>query len=209
MRMSAFQANSSRLSKKLTVFGTWTVVTTIAMSLLTALHDLPLPNQVSASVTQQACTGPKAIKSYRWSLIHVLAEGCPCSGTVADCLCQRGPMSGVDEIISVGNVRAADGGTIQHDLKAAGFGLVSPEQATLLRALHVSGAPWLIVVDPNGKITYSGGYASVRPARGVKLQDQSILARLQKGQAVDPLPVYGCATDTRLQHALDPLGLKY
>ncbi|MCX6596398.1 MAG: hypothetical protein NTV70_08525 [Acidobacteria bacterium] len=125
--------------------------------------------------------------SGQWQLIHVLADGCACSNRVRAYLKQRPGIDGVRER------------------------LVPVDGASRLRlanlSMEISAAPLLIVVAPDGRVRYAGGYSQRRDAQD-GFHDREILAKLSRGSAVEPLPVYGCATSRQMRARLDPFGLK-
>jgi hypothetical protein len=187
------------------LIGLWGVATAVPLATLMAAHDLPLP---AASIQPMAALAMP--QQGDWRVIHVLADGCPCSGSVADALIERKSAAGALELAVVEPVSAKPTGkSLALRMKAGGFAVSDALPADVARQLHIEGGPWLVIVRPDGQVAYSGGYASVRPRQGTPLSDQTILKRLQQGEAVDPLPAYGCATSRRLQQTIDPLGLKY
>ncbi len=123
----------------------------------------------------------------QWLMIHVLAEGCACSNRVRAYLKQRPGMDAVRErmvpVEGAGHLRLAN------------------------LNMEISAAPLLIVVAPDGRVRYAGGYSKRRDAQD-GFHDQEILAKLSQGAAVETLPVYGCATSRQMRARLDPFGLK-
>ena len=201
-RMRSLQ--SPELSKALYVPGfiAWATACVILISLLTSLHDLPLPAIAAGAITQGATLPP----AKQWRIVHFLAAACPCSAAVAASLIERGPVPGVDETAVVLD---ADDAGLGNRLSAAGF-LPSDKPADqLAESLNVTGGPMLVIIEPNGKIAYRGGYAAQRPRPGVALQDLTLLAQLRRGEPAPSLPAFGCATSRWLKSRTDPLGLKY
>lgn len=182
--------------------GVWAVAVLGMITALAALHDIPIA----------AAAGPvrNAPESARWRLVHVLAEDCPCSGVVADALARRRALTDADETIVFTRVdQTQPANTSDNRFAAAAFDVRYQAADQLIEGVAVQGAPWLMVIAPDGRIVYSGGYALSRPRPGTALQDRIILDRLRQGETVPPLPAFGCMTDRQQQQAIDPLGLKY
>jgi hypothetical protein len=138
-----------------------------------------------------------------WQAIHLLSTTCSCSRGVAEHLIARGPMPHLKEqIVLAGNDHA-----LVRRLTLAGFAVRSVDPETIADRYHVAGAPWLVFVSPQGELRYQGGYTPAHARNDY--QDQQLWADVSSGRSVEPLPVLGCALGKRLQHTLDPLGIKY
>jgi hypothetical protein len=61
------------------------------------------------------------------------------------------------------------------------------------------------VLDPGDHARYVGGYTARK--QGPDVQDRKILATLLGGTKPEENPVYGCAVSSRLQAALNPIGV--
>ena len=160
---------------------------------LTVLHSAAIP----APVLHRDAPG-------EWRALHILADDCDCSKSVADRLASRGRLPNWrEDVIVIGRDPVDDtsltttGFTVQHltadDAARAGF----------------QGAPWLVLRDPAGRVVYSGGYTAARPAPGQPTQETKIMQSVRGGQTVNPLPAFGCATSQNLRRQLDPLHLAY
>ena len=139
-----------------------------------------------------------------WTALHVLASDCACSRAVADHLIRRGSLPNLREkVLLVGDDR-----TLAQRLRSASFAveMLGAEEASA--RYNLRGVPWLIFLDPAGKVRYAGGYSGHRDARS-SLRDVEIWNTLTSGHRSDPLPVYGCAVGQRLRAQIDPLGIKY
>ena len=160
------------------VFVAGVVLPSVLIGSLGASHVPFQPPVVQA--TGPSTTGP-------WQVIHVVADGCACSNRVRAYLQRRRPLEGVRER------------------------MVTIESASRLRLagldVEVTAAPVLIVLAPDGRVRYTGGYSRRRDAQD-GFHDQEIIAALAQGRAVAPLPVYGCATSHQLRARQDPFGLK-
>jgi hypothetical protein len=136
-------------------------------------------------------------------LIHVIYHHCSCTNSLVAHLIDRGPFEGVRErVVFVGNDP-----TKSIAARQAGYDVVTISRQALVHTFGIEAAPLLLIVDGTGQIVYLGGY--YRHPATVAPQDKMIYAHIQRGQAVDPLPVYGCAVSDRLQQAFDPIGVKY
>ncbi len=76
----------------------------------------------------------------------------------------------------------------------------------LAELYEIDAAPLLVAIDPEGRVRYAGGYTDRK--QGPDVRDRQILDALQRGDVVQPLPLYGCAVSKQLRRTLDPLGLK-
>jgi hypothetical protein len=182
-----------RDGRPLAIFVAWLCAVLILGTALSALHSIALP---------AAALGPGPAGS--WQALHVLADDCECSSSVAGQLAIRRTLSGWQEqVVVIGEAPVADDA-----LERAGFSVrhLTADQA---EREGFQGAPWLVLRDPAGRVVYSGGYAAVRPSPGRKLEDGAIMAAIRSGRSVAPLPAFGCATSEGLRRQLDPLHLKY
>ncbi|MCX6590914.1 MAG: hypothetical protein NTZ56_05260 [Acidobacteria bacterium] len=133
------------------------------------------PSSGPAGPDRTAATG-------EWQMIHVLAEGCDCSNRVRAYLRRRPGIRGVRE-----RMVPADGA---RRLRWAN------------REVELGAAPLLIVIAPDGRVRYAGGY-SRRPDAKDGFHDQEILGRLAADVPVEPFPVFGCATPRDLRSLVD------
>jgi hypothetical protein len=141
---------------------------------------------------------------HSWRAIHILAAGCRCSRGVAEHLAARGKISGLYEsALLVG----ADRG-ISELIRRSALPLHLITSTEAADRYHVQGAPWLVVIAPDGSVRYAGGYARDRNARSGYL-DIVIWKAVSEGKTFDSLPAFGCAVGQRVRRAIDPLGLKY
>jgi hypothetical protein len=180
--------------------GLWAAVVLVGSSSLMASHlaALPTPKAVDPHVTAEIVRD--ADSRGRWTTLHVLAAGCGCSRYVLEHLARRGPRQGVRErILWV----ASSGATPPNP--PSGFALEAIRPSDLRERVGVVGAPTLIVADPEGRVRYVGGYTAQK--QSPRIADVDVLARLERGETVEPLPVLGCALDPKTARRLDPLGL--
>ena len=141
------------------------LATAILMSLLMASH-LPF----AADETKIARIVERD-RTPTWRAFHITVEGCPCSARLLAYLRTRS-LSGFRETSLV------LGRDFDADWAHQRYGF--------------EGVPWLVLVDPDGHLRYSGGYTA-SPA-STAYQDQHIAARARSGVLVRPLPAYGCPT---------------
>src|ERR1700687_5726023 len=182
----------------------WLPSTLIVISLLMAGHLLTLPKPILDPKQVKALQASVFTKTQTptWSVFHVLAEKCGCSAKVADHLVERGAKSlYAERVLWIGH----DTG-IGTRLAGRGFALETISAGQLKAKYGIEGAPLMVVVKREGRVTYSGGYS--RWKQGVPEDDQ-ILANLAAGGSAAALPLFGCAISRELQKKLDPLGLKY
>jgi hypothetical protein len=180
--------------------GLWAAVVLLGSSSLMASHlaALPTPKAVDPHVVGEVARDPDA--RGRWTTLHILAAGCGCSRYVLEHLARRGPRQGVRERI----LWVASSGTSPPNAPS-GFLLEAIRPSDLRERVGVVGAPTLIVADPGGRVQYVGGYTAQK--QSPRIADVDVLARLERGETVEPLPVLGCALDSKTARRLDPLGL--
>ena len=178
------------------IFGVWFVATSALGAWMVAQHVVALPPAVFESQAP-------GFKPLAW---HILGADCGCSKSVAHDLASRGPREGwAEKIYLVGNEPQ-----LALTLRKAGFDVEIADPENLARSHGIQGAPWLALFSSNGKIAYSGGYATARPGTpGSTNNEEQLMEAVARGLVVESLPSYGCATSRALQDKLDPLRLKY
>lgn len=147
----------------------------ILISLLMASH---LPYAADASKTSGIL---ERDPTPSWRAFHIVVDGCPCSARLLEHLKSRS-LAGFRETTLI----------LGRDL--------DPDAAH--ERYGFEGVPWLVIADPAGRIRYSGGY-TVR-ADSLDYQDFSIAAQVRRGQAVPPLPAFGCATRSSVRYKVKP-----
>jgi hypothetical protein len=180
----------------------WMPSALFLVSLLMAQHLLTLPKPRMDAGLRQGLEPALLLHKGSWFALHVLAENCQCSQEILDHLVARGSDARFSEkVLFIGNAEPT-----RTRLLARGFAFeaVTPEE--LQARYGLEGAPLLLVVNRQSEVAYSGGYSST--SRGFP-QDVAILRALERGTAVNELPLFGCAVSRALQRQLDPLGLKY
>jgi len=180
----------------------WIPAIIYSMTLFTATHVLTLPPPEDALKLERGAL--TLIHTKGWHAIHTLMGGCECSRDVGQYLVSRGRSSEYEsETVLLVDADYSEGERYQQ----AGFRTEFISGETLVRTWGVQAAPSLVVLNPSGKIAYTGGYYE-RSAR-VAVLDLPVLRRLKRGDTVKPLPLFGCGIGQRLQSAIDPMGLKY
>jgi hypothetical protein len=182
------------------VFGAWLILATVAASTLTAWHSIAVPVSTnSAGLTKGGSTG--------WRITHYLSSECGCSQGVASYLESRGPLSqATEEVVLIASTDRGRDAAFRGRLSEKNFRveLISENDAS---TDGVQGVPTLEIVAPTGRVAFRGGYRKLGAAPGAYL-DVAILSGLMASRPVGAIPIYGCATSTRLRRLLDPLGLK-
>lgn len=179
-----------------------------------AAHWFPLPGVVEVAARgrsggELAAERPGASEPTAdvagWRAVHVLAADCGCSAQVAAYLARRGRLAGCEEEAWVVGMDPA----MEALLRREQFPVRNVTEDEVFRRHGVQGGPWLLVLRPGGEVAYSGGHADRRPRDDGDMRDLEIWRKLRAGEAVEPLPAFGCAISARLRRDLDPLGLKY
>jgi hypothetical protein len=135
--------------------------------------------------------------------VHVLYAACRCSQRIFDHLFESARPSEYRETILL----VGDDPSVAARASAAGFDLVAVTPQALATEFHIEAAPLLLVLDPDGRIRYAGGYSERK--QGYEALDVEIMLGLMSGVAASELPLYGCGVSMELQAVLDPMGLKY
>jgi len=147
---------------------------------------------------------PSQATAGRWTLTHVIGEGCKCSRQVYLYLLKRGPLSDADEnVVILGKMPQE-----AQELQAHGF-KVSFREARSLASEKAIGVPFLLITSDKGEAVYAGGYASSEIRESTAIQDLSILASLHDGKVAKEFPIFGCAVSQHIQSLIDPMKFKY
>lgn len=174
------------------------------------LVSLPVPSATDSRLRTSLATGPGVTKG-RWSAHHVLYQSCGCSQQVLAHLLERRARPDVMEtIVYVRDPAVADAAelaAVGAQAQRAGFGFETSTPKELERRYAVESAPFLLVGDGSGRVLYAGGYT--RRSGSKQIEDTDIIDGLEAGHRMSVLPVFGCAVSSRVQQAIDPLGLKY
>jgi hypothetical protein len=194
------------------ILGVWGVGILVVGASLMAGHlvSLPVPRVTDSRLRASLAAGP-GVALGQWSAHHVLYQGCGCSQRVLAHLLKRHARPGLVETVVYVRDPAASDTTEQASASAeaprAGFGFETSTPTELEHRYAVESAPFLLIADGAGQVRYAGGYTARSGSQ--QIEDTEILDGLQAGRPVGTLPVFGCAVSSRVQQAIDPLGLKY
>lgn len=186
----------------------WGAVCVMIGAYLLASHllTLPAPRPTDPVLHQAIAAHRRPDQRDRWLVLHVVFDECTCSRRVLEhLLADPRPPGIVERIVLVTEHRAARAAWID-EIPAHGFDLdvVTPDR--LVADYHVEAAPLLVVVDPHDTVRYVGGYTPRKQAADVR--DVAVIAAVQRGDTVEPLPTFGCAIGRALSSKLDPLGIR-
>ena len=184
----------------------WVVACLVGGAYMLSAHllTLPAPEITDLGLQRSAAAQRQPFQRGRWFVVHILDQDCVCSLRVLDHLLADPRPAGVAERI----VLIADAVSPERSaaIIARGFDLdiVTPDE--LAARYHVEAAPLLVVIDPGDTLRYVGGYTPRKQAADVR--DVAVIESLRRGQAVEPLPTFGCAVGRSLRDKVDPLGLR-
>jgi hypothetical protein len=190
------------------LFGVWLVGFVVIGAYLLAPHLLTLPVPEADDVQLQRSVAQRLPSQQgRWLVLHVLDEDCPCSLRVLDHLLGAPRPAGVAErVVWIAGAHDPPRAAAIAAIRAHGFDLdvVTPDQ--LDARYHIQAAPILVVIDPTNTVRYVGGYTPRKQADDVR--DGAIIAAVQRGERVKPLPTFGCAVGAALRTTIDPLKIR-
>ena len=168
----------------------------LSMSLMTK-HLVPFRGPSRSAALARLFDLRPADASDRWLAVHVLYGECRCSLRIREHLVNTPRPAEWDEVVLW--VGALPEGP---DLARRGFTVrrATPREAWQY-GIHAS--PVLVVFDPRGAVAYVGGYASRK--QGPDMQDLRVMSAARRGDAVEALPVYGCAMSDGARGGPSPL----
>jgi len=186
----------------------WGAACVVLGSYLLASHllTLPVPAPADPVLHQAIAAHRRANQRDRWLILHVVFDECKCSQRVLDhLLADTRPPGVAERIVLVTEHRAALAASIAA-IPTRGFELdvVTPDQ--LVADYHIEAAPLLVIVDPHDTVRYVGGYTPRKQVADIR--DLAVIAAVQRGETVEPLPSFGCAVGRTLSSKLDPLGIR-
>jgi len=185
------------------VLAVWALVCTLGGATLMAGHWVILPEPATDDARLRAGLASLAPDGERWMALHVLYEGCSCSGRVVDHLRALGPLDGVrDHVLLIG-----DGSIFGRELERDGVPVTYLSPEDLEARFGIVAAPLFVAADPRGEPAFVGGYTERK--QGLEIRDREILAALMRGDTTEDVPLYGCGVSEELQRTLDPMGIKY
>lgn len=180
----------------------WAPAALVVVALLMVNHVVAMPEPSDVERLQGAVVELLGGRLERRAVVHVIYAGCSCTDGLVAHLDERGPRPDADEVVLyVGADRER-----QARLAARGFRVEPLPRSALEQRFALQAAPILVVIEPDGVLTYVGGY--YRYPAAVHALDQEVLASLDAGKAPEAFPIFGCAVDPALARQLDPLGLQ-
>ncbi|QDT57565.1 hypothetical protein SV7mr_00470 [Stieleria bergensis] len=203
------------MQSSLVVF--WATFLSVISVALMLTHWVPLPapspNQPVSAIVPEAGLQSASLgfgwshdaesDTPSWRAYHFIYSQCPCSLRVMRHLANRLSLDDIAEtIVYVGSEPPRE----ETLLTENGYSIDVVSAQELFSQYGVQSSPLMMIVDPQGMIRYSGGYTSRK--QGYAIQEPAIIEQVISGQAVDSLPVYGCAVSKSLKDLVDPLGLK-
>jgi len=189
-----------------TLFAVWVVCCLVGGGYLLSAHllTLPTPELTDLGPQRSAVAARRSTQQGQWLAVHILDQECKCSQRVLDHLLgERRPAGIVERVVLIASEVTAERSAA---IRARGFDLdiVTPE--VLAERYRVQAAPLLVVLDPSDAVRYVGGYTPRKQADDVR--DVAVIAALRRGEAVEPLPTFGCAVGRALKEKIDPLGIR-
>jgi hypothetical protein len=203
-----FRPSWSRRQLAYVGLGAWVALCIVLGGYLLAGHllTLPTPSLADPELHQAIAANRRSDQRGRWLVLHVLSEDCQCSRRVLDHLLADPRPPGVAERIVLVTDDPAGSRAPIAAIRERGFDLdvVTPDD--LVARYHVEAAPLLVIVDPGDAVRYVGGYTPRKQAADIR--DVAVIAAVHRGEAVEPLPAFGCAVGRALSSKLDPLGVR-
>ena len=185
-------------------FWAWLPLAVALGSSLLAGHaaSLPLPDDGDTRLLGELERMRDDDERGQWLAVHVLYAACRCSRDVVDHLLDDARPEGLAErILMVGSTPE-----IERRLAGSAIEVIRVQPQELAERYAIEAAPLLLVVDPDGRLRYRGGYAERKQAS--QLHDIEIIARLREHGEAASLPLFGCPVSDALRAVLDPLGLR-
>lgn len=197
-----FRAQQPKTWTTMGLLALWLVATSVGATYLVSGHWVPLP--ISEQPYEDVGRAIAATRTTEgtWITLHILYDACGCSqGVLEDLLEGQPDPDATERIVLVGGDEEA-----AQPARARGYEVELLEPEELPHRYLVQAAPIYAVLSPRDELAYIGGYTSRK--RGPEPKHRQILAALQAGRDVDPLPPLGCAVSESLRDAVDPLNLR-
>jgi hypothetical protein len=188
-------------------FFVWATLLFVTSSSLTAAHfyTLPKPDSADSALERGLASLRSPAERHDWLTVHVLYAQCRCSRKILEHLAtSKRPSRTREKLLLVGSRDELT--TTLDAIAKRGFGIVRTTPKELRDRFHVQAAPLLLVVSPEGKIRYAGGYTEHK--QGPNPRDAEIVSALIANGHPNALPLFGCAVSDELRKLLDPLSLK-
>ncbi|HXT16115.1 MAG TPA: hypothetical protein VN706_10835 [Gemmatimonadaceae bacterium] len=180
----------------------WIVGVSLALGSLGVSHLAAMPRPDDEARIARAALALREDASSDF-IVHVIYARCSCTARLFKHLVERKPFPGVHEMILFVGEDSTKRAAAEH----AGYEFRTITREELGSKFGLEVAPVMLVFDVKGELRYIGGYFD-RPAAVTSL-DEQIRGQVLAGANPDPLPVFGCAVDARLQRKVDPLGIVY
>lgn len=180
----------------------WAVPLVVVGATLMASHWVTLPTPERSDPVLGRALADLTPPTARWRLVHVLYGQCRCSQRIFAYLLER-PRAEAEEMV----ILVDDNAQFAARAQAAGYAVEVIDREALKERFGIESAPLLIIAEPGGALRYVGGYTPRK--QGADYRDVEMLAALQRGDAPEDLPLYGCGVSRELQAYLDPIGVKY
>jgi len=164
----------------------WAVATLVVISILGLPHMAPAGLAAREQRTIEALLALRPSHD-RPLAVHVIAAHCSCTERLFRHLVERPRFGGVDEVL----LFVGDDARRQEDAQRAGLRYATVTDDELVRRFALEAAPALFLFDARGHLRYAGGYFDHPSA--ARALDVQLQARLARGEAPEPLPIYGCA----------------
>jgi hypothetical protein len=182
------------------LLGLWFGVIFVCIASLSIKHLAPLPVPVRLDRLALAMRSLRSADSGPL-LVHVIDAECSCAEGLFAHLIARRRFPGTEEImLFVGNNPEK-----QIAAEHAGFRFATLSAGELVARYRLEAAPLLVMLDSAGQLLYAGGY--YRYPSALTPLDKEMFDQLNRGEKVQPLPIFGCAVSPRLQKALNPFGI--
>jgi len=179
----------------------WAAAALFGISTLALPHMAPMAQASRAERTIAALLALRESRD-RGLVVHVIAAHCSCTERLFRHLVERRRFDGADEIV----LFAGEDARKQAEAARAGLRYATVTDEMLVKRFALEAAPVMFAFDAGGKLRYAGGYfdhpSALRPL------DETLHASVARGEAVKPLPVYGCAVGAALREKVDPLGIR-
>ena len=183
---------------------TWAAIAVFVGMTLMAGHwyTLPTPDRDDSELSSALASLGRERADSEWLAVHVLYAKCRCSQRIFEHLFGSERPDLAETVLLVGEDEL-----LERRARDAGYAVVAVSPAELKADYHMESAPLLVVLDPQDRVRYAGGYTERK--QGYDVKDREIVASLVAGDPADELPAYGCGVSKELQEVLDPLGVKY
>ena len=189
------------MKKNQLVIGSWVLGTSAVMAILMAQHAAPFLPPVHLESTAKNLAWDSQKKKglvAKVIAVHILDPRCSCSHKVLNSLAHlKHPFTQ-----HIALLLSPPSPELKNKLEAIGVHIrqSTPEEAK--KEFQLESVPWFVVLAPDLKILYSGGYApgAIRTEEDLRLKE--ILTAASAGQPAEALPSFGCVTSEKLRKQL-------